>query len=183
MMRLWSKLMKRFASSTFNNQTHIWMRFCRITYSGNLQSFISEIRQCLNGVISVKVETIHYCRDGKHKPLAGHSAERCWQLHPGLSPEKFRKEARVNLTIAQALMTTLNTRKNSTQTLIIVLDTGAINHMFNDRHFFLELKRGNNVPISSFCDNSTLSAAGTGTAKLMDRNGTIWSLKYCLYIL
>ncbi|MBW0485651.1 hypothetical protein O181_025366 [Austropuccinia psidii MF-1] len=53
---LWNKLTKRFASSTFNNQARIWMRFCRITYNGSLQSFISEIRQCLNKVISVKVE-------------------------------------------------------------------------------------------------------------------------------
>ncbi|MBW0491417.1 hypothetical protein O181_031132 [Austropuccinia psidii MF-1] len=53
---LWSKLTKCFASSTFNNQARIWMRFCRITYNGNLQSFILEIRQCLNEVISVKLE-------------------------------------------------------------------------------------------------------------------------------
>ncbi|MBW0500660.1 hypothetical protein O181_040375 [Austropuccinia psidii MF-1] len=34
----------------------IWIRFCRITYNGSLQSFISEFRQCLKKVISVKVE-------------------------------------------------------------------------------------------------------------------------------
>ncbi|MBW0495212.1 hypothetical protein O181_034927 [Austropuccinia psidii MF-1] len=53
---LWNKLTKRFASSTFNNQARIWMRFCRITYNSSLRSFISEIRQCLNEVISVQVE-------------------------------------------------------------------------------------------------------------------------------
>ncbi|MBW0519630.1 hypothetical protein O181_059345 [Austropuccinia psidii MF-1] len=53
---LWSKLTKRFASSTFNNQACIWIRFCRINYNGNLQSFISKIRQCLNEVISIKVK-------------------------------------------------------------------------------------------------------------------------------
>ncbi|MBW0466665.1 hypothetical protein O181_006380 [Austropuccinia psidii MF-1] len=142
---LWNKLTTRFASSTFNNQARIWMRFCRITYNGSLRGFISEIRQCLNKVISVKVEvgtptlaftiltklpeeyhnivekvtantetlgnpnailnllhdvalkeealnlqstnqsvalnreifrskTIHYCKDGKHNPLASHPA-------------------------------------------------------------------------------------------------------------
>ncbi|MBW0467292.1 hypothetical protein O181_007007 [Austropuccinia psidii MF-1] len=53
---LWNKLTKHFASSTFNNQARIWMRFCRITYNGSLQGFISEVRQCLNEVIIVKVE-------------------------------------------------------------------------------------------------------------------------------
>ncbi|MBW0490883.1 hypothetical protein O181_030598 [Austropuccinia psidii MF-1] len=53
---LWNKLTKRFASSTFNNQARIWMRFCRITYNGSLQGFISEVRKCLNKVLSVKVE-------------------------------------------------------------------------------------------------------------------------------
>ncbi|MBW0538983.1 hypothetical protein O181_078698 [Austropuccinia psidii MF-1] len=53
---LWNKLTKRFASSTFNNQARILMRFCRITYNGSLQAFISEIRQCLKKLISVKVE-------------------------------------------------------------------------------------------------------------------------------
>ncbi|MBW0561266.1 hypothetical protein O181_100981 [Austropuccinia psidii MF-1] len=169
---LWSKLTRRFASSTFNNQARIWMRFCRITYNGNLQSFISEIRQCLNEVITVKVEvgtptvaftiltkfpeeyhnvvekvttntetlgnpnailnllhdvalkeealqnqndsqtlvlnremfcskTINYCKDGRHNPLASHPAECCWQLHSEMRPEKYNKEARVNLTIPE----------------------------------------------------------------------------------
>ncbi|MBW0508666.1 hypothetical protein O181_048381 [Austropuccinia psidii MF-1] len=152
---LWNKLTRHFASSTFNNQARIWMSFCRITYNGSLRSFISDIRQCLNEVISVKVEvgtptlaftiltklpeeyhnivekvtantetlgnpnailnllhdvalkeealnlqnnnqslalnrevfcskTIHYCKDGKHNPLASHPADKCWQLHPHL---------------------------------------------------------------------------------------------------
>ncbi|MBW0511676.1 hypothetical protein O181_051391 [Austropuccinia psidii MF-1] len=147
------------------------MRFCRISYNGKLQSFISEIRQCLNDVISVNVEvltptlaftiltklpeeyhnvvkkvttntetlctpnailnllqnvalkeealhnqnnshtlalnreifcskTIHYCKDRRHNPLDSHPAERCWQLHPELRPEKYNKEERVHLTIA-----------------------------------------------------------------------------------
>ncbi|MBW0531260.1 hypothetical protein O181_070975 [Austropuccinia psidii MF-1] len=44
---LWSKLTNRFASSTFNSQARIWSRSSKITYNGNLQSFISELRQSL----------------------------------------------------------------------------------------------------------------------------------------
>ncbi|MBW0499511.1 hypothetical protein O181_039226 [Austropuccinia psidii MF-1] len=56
---LWNKLTNHFSSSTFNNKSRIWMRFFRITYNGILQTFISEIIQCLNEVLSdkVKVET------------------------------------------------------------------------------------------------------------------------------
>ncbi|MBW0500269.1 hypothetical protein O181_039984 [Austropuccinia psidii MF-1] len=229
---LWSKLTKRFASSTFNNQACIWMTFCRITYNGNLQSCISEIRQCLNEVISVKVEVgtptlaftiltklpdeyqnviekfttntetlgnpnailnllhnvalkaealqnqnsnqtlalnrevfqskiIHYCKDGRHNPLASHPAERCWQLHPEIWPEKYNKEARVNLTIARALITKTHTHDRKYDKLTVVLDTGASNHMFNDKRFFANLRTVTNMPISTGCDKSTLSSTAT----------------------
>ncbi|MBW0543082.1 hypothetical protein O181_082797 [Austropuccinia psidii MF-1] len=249
---LWSKLTKRFASSTFNNQARIWMRFCRITYNGNLRSFILEIRQCLNEVISVKVEvgtptlafniltklpeeyhnvvekvttntetlgnpnailnllhdvalkeealqnqnnhtlalnremfrskTIHYCKDGRHNPLASHPAERCWQLHPEMRPEKYNKDARINLTIARALMTRVHTRAKRDHELTVVLDTGASDHMFNDKRFFSNLTYVTNMPISTGWDKSTLSATARGTAEILDRNGTIWSLVNCLYV-
>ncbi|MBW0472263.1 hypothetical protein O181_011978 [Austropuccinia psidii MF-1] len=215
---LWNKLTKRFASSTFNNQARIWIRFCRITYNGSLQSFISEIRQCLNEVtantetlgnpnailnllhdIALKEEalnlqntnqslalnrevfcskTIHYCKDGKHNPLASHSADRCWQLHPHLQPERQQREPKSNLMIARALMTTTK----HTNTCTIVLDTGASNHLFNDIRFFTDLRHGVNMAISMGCDKSTLKASGEGTARLMDKNGKTWSLKNCLYI-
>ncbi|MBW0497111.1 hypothetical protein O181_036826 [Austropuccinia psidii MF-1] len=29
-------------------------------------------------------KTVHYCRDGKHNPLASHPSNSCWQLHPNL---------------------------------------------------------------------------------------------------
>ncbi|MBW0484980.1 hypothetical protein O181_024695 [Austropuccinia psidii MF-1] len=250
---LCSKLIKRFASSTFNNQAQIWMRFCRITYNSNLRSFILEIRQCLNEVMSVKVEvgtpmlaftiltkipdkyhnviekvttntetlgnptailnllhdvalkaealnsqnnnhtlalnrevfqfeTIHYCKDGKHNPLANHPVERCWQLHQELCPEKYNKEPRVNLTISHALMTYSHMHCKKGDKLIVVLDTGASNHMFNDKHFFDDLKYGTNMPISTGCNKSTLSETGTGTESVIDRNGTMWTLKECLYV-
>ncbi|MBW0513986.1 hypothetical protein O181_053701 [Austropuccinia psidii MF-1] len=215
---LWSKCTKCFASSTFNNQAHIWMRFCRITCNGNLLSSISEIRQCLNEVISIKVEvttntetlgnpnailnllhdvalkeealhnqnntqklalnrevfrskTIHYCKDGRHNPLASHPAEGRWKLHTELRPEKYKKEVRVDLTIAQELITKTHTHDIKYDKLTVVLDTGASNHMFNEKHFFT------NMPISTGCDKFTLSATETGTVKLLDKDGAMWTLK------
>ncbi|MBW0511148.1 hypothetical protein O181_050863 [Austropuccinia psidii MF-1] len=246
---LWSNLTRRFASSTFNNQARIWMQFCRNSYNGNLQSFISEIRQCLNDLISVKVEvgtptlaftiltklpeeyhnvvkkvttntetlcnpnailnllhdvalkeealhnqnnsqklvlnremfcskTIHYCKDGRHNPLDSHPAERCWQLHPELRPEKYNKEARVNLTISWALMTRVHTWCRKDNELTVVLDTGVANHMFNDRCFFANLKYVTNMPIPTGCDKSTLFA----TEKVLNKNGAMWTLNDCLYV-
>ncbi|MBW0481298.1 hypothetical protein O181_021013 [Austropuccinia psidii MF-1] len=229
------------------------MRFCRITYNGDLQSFIQEIRQCLNEVIRVKVEVgtptlaftilikfpeeyhnvvekvttntetlgnpndilnllhdvalkeealhnqnnnqtlalnrevfqskiIHYCKDGRHNPLASHAAEHCRQLHPELRPEKYNKEARVNLTIAWALMKRVHTCFIKDNELTVVLDKGVSNHTFNDRHFCANLKYVTNMPISTGCDKSTLSATETGTAKVLDRNGAMWTLNDFLYV-
>ncbi|MBW0550844.1 hypothetical protein O181_090559 [Austropuccinia psidii MF-1] len=53
---LWSKLTNCVASSTFNSQARIWSRFSKITYNGNLRSFISELRQSLNKIKTVGIE-------------------------------------------------------------------------------------------------------------------------------
>ncbi|MBW0555647.1 hypothetical protein O181_095362, partial [Austropuccinia psidii MF-1] len=91
-------------------------------------------------------------------------------------------EARVNLTIAQALITKTHTHDRKYDKLTVVLDTGASNHMFNDKCFFSKLRTASNMPISTGCNKSTLSATATGTVKLLDKNGTMWTLKGCLYV-
>ncbi|MBW0488407.1 hypothetical protein O181_028122 [Austropuccinia psidii MF-1] len=53
---LWSKITNCFSSSTFNSQARIWSRFSKITYNGNLQSFISELRQSLNEIKTVGIK-------------------------------------------------------------------------------------------------------------------------------
>ncbi|MBW0505199.1 hypothetical protein O181_044914 [Austropuccinia psidii MF-1] len=127
-------------------------------------------------------KTIHYCKDGRHNPLANHAAERCRQLHPELWREKYNKEARVNLTIAWALMKRVYTCFRKYNELTVVLDTGVSNHTFNDRHFCANLQYVTNMPISTGCDKCTLSATETGTAKVLDRNGEMWTLNDCLYV-
>ncbi|MBW0523615.1 hypothetical protein O181_063330 [Austropuccinia psidii MF-1] len=252
---LWSKLTNCFASSTFNSQARIWSRFSKITYNGNLQSFISELSQSLKEIktVGIKVgtkilafaillklpddfnsliekvtlntktqgspdailnllhdaalkeealrssfdtnidsrmalnretfrsKTIHYCSNGCHNPLASHPPEKCWQLHPKKKPHRYQKDTKTNYTFAQALLTI---DKNAIQgdVLNIVLDTGASDHMFNKKIFFLSLNKINNSTISKGCDSSSLTEIGKVTAKLIDQNGVCWTLKNLLYV-
>ncbi|MBW0471407.1 hypothetical protein O181_011122 [Austropuccinia psidii MF-1] len=53
---LWNKLTNLFTSSTFNSQAKIWSRFPKISYNGNLQSFITELRESLNEIKTVGIE-------------------------------------------------------------------------------------------------------------------------------
>ncbi|MBW0552127.1 hypothetical protein O181_091842 [Austropuccinia psidii MF-1] len=79
----------------------------------------------------------HYCSNGRRNPLVTtHSPDKCWQLHPELKPRRKRKEKeqKTNFTIACALFT--KNAKTSNPMLTIVLDTGASNHMFNNKNFF-----------------------------------------------
>ncbi|MBW0487248.1 hypothetical protein O181_026963, partial [Austropuccinia psidii MF-1] len=252
---LWSKITNRFASSTFNSQARIWSRFSKITYNGNLRSFISELRQSLNEIKTVGIEvgiktlafaiitklpddfnsliekitlntetqgspdailnllhdaalkeealktsiesnidskmalnretfkskTIHYCSNGRHNPLASHPPEKCWQLHPEKRPDRYQRDAKTNYTFARALLTIDKTLRTG-DVLNVVLDTGASDHMFNDRSFFSSLDKIKNSTISTGCDSSSLTAIGKGTAKLIDRNGVCWTLKNSLYV-
>ncbi|MBW0479605.1 hypothetical protein O181_019320 [Austropuccinia psidii MF-1] len=80
-------------------------------------------------------------------------------------------------------MTRVHTCFRKDNELTVVLDTGTSNHMFNERCFFANLKYvTKNMPISTGCDKSMLSETETGTAKVLDRNGAMWTLKDCLYI-
>ncbi|MBW0491764.1 hypothetical protein O181_031479 [Austropuccinia psidii MF-1] len=54
--------------------------------------------------------------------------------------------------------------------------------MFNDKGFFANLKNVTNMPISTRCNQSMLSATATGTVKFLDKNGAMWTLKGCLYV-
>ena len=117
-----------------------------------------------------RLKTIHYCSNGHHNPLASHPPEKCCQLHPKKRPDRYQKDAKTNYTFAQALFTI---DKNAIQgdVLNVVLDTGASDHMFNDKSFFLSLNKINSSTISTGCDSSSFTAIGKGTAKLIDRNG------------
>ncbi|MBW0540999.1 hypothetical protein O181_080714, partial [Austropuccinia psidii MF-1] len=236
-------------------QARIWSRFPKITYNGNLRSFISELRQSLNEIKTVGIEVgtktlafailtklpddfnsliekvtlntktqgspdailnllhdaalkeealkssfntntdnrmalnretfrserIHYCSNGHHNPLASHPPEKCWQLHPEKRPDRYQKDTKTNYTFAQALLT-IDKDTIQGDVLNVVLDTGASDHMFNDRSFFLSLNKINNSTISMRCNSSSLTAIGKGTARLIDRNRICWTLKNVLYV-
>ncbi|MBW0564191.1 hypothetical protein O181_103906 [Austropuccinia psidii MF-1] len=241
---------------TFANiVARIWSRFSKITYNGNLQSFISELRQSLNKIKTVgikvgiqrlafailtklpndfnsliekvtlntetqgspdailnllhdaalkeealkssiksnidgkmalnretfKSKTIHYCSNGRHNPLANHSPEKYWQLHPEKRPDRYQRDAKTNYTFARALLTVDKTLTEG-DVLNVVLDKGASDHMFNDRSFFLSLNKIRHSTISTGCDSSSLTAIRKGTAKLIDLNGVCWTLKNSLYV-
>ncbi|MBW0536621.1 hypothetical protein O181_076336 [Austropuccinia psidii MF-1] len=97
---------------------------------------------------------INHCINGKHNPLVTtHKPEKCWQLHPELRPEKRRKEKeqKVNFTIAQALFT--RESKETNQSITIVLDTGASNHMFNNKLFFKTLHLDQQSKVATDVEN------------------------------
>ncbi|MBW0530708.1 hypothetical protein O181_070423 [Austropuccinia psidii MF-1] len=115
-------------------------------------------------------KTIYYCSNSHHNPLASHPPERCWQLPPKKLPDRYQNDTKTNYTFAQALLTT---DKDSIQgdVLNVVLDTGASDHMFNDKIFFSSLNKPKNSTISMGCDSSSLTEIGKGTEKLIDQNG------------
>ncbi|MBW0561246.1 hypothetical protein O181_100961 [Austropuccinia psidii MF-1] len=79
-------------------------------------------------------------------------------------------------------MTRVHTHCRKDSELSVVLATGVLNHLFNDRCFFANLKYVTNIPIPTGYRQYTLSATATGTAKVLDLNGAMWKLKDFLYV-
>ncbi|MBW0473208.1 hypothetical protein O181_012923 [Austropuccinia psidii MF-1] len=128
-------------------------------------------------------KVVHYCSNGRHKPLVTtHGPDKFWQLHPELKPERKRrnKEQKPNFTISRALFT--QNSRNSNTMLTLVLDTGASNHMFNNKHFFENLHQDNQTNVATGCDKSTLVSKGQGLEKIYDRLGNLWLLPNSLYV-
>ncbi|MBW0526258.1 hypothetical protein O181_065973 [Austropuccinia psidii MF-1] len=114
--------------------------------------------------INFPSKIVHYCSNGRHNPLVTtHGPEKFWQLHPELEPEKKKqdKEQKTNFTISQD-------SKSSNTTLSLVVDTGASNHMFNNKHFFENLNQDFQTSIATGCDKSMLISKGQGSAKNFD---------------
>ncbi|MBW0537074.1 hypothetical protein O181_076789, partial [Austropuccinia psidii MF-1] len=126
---------------------------------------------------------VHYCSNGKHNPLVTtHGPEKYWQIHPELKPERQRKdkEQKVNFTIAQALFT--HHSRESDLSITIVLETGASNHMFNNKFFFENLHPNHHTKVTTECGKSNLTSQGTGLAKMVDCLGNLWLLPNSLYV-
>ncbi|MBW0564760.1 hypothetical protein O181_104475 [Austropuccinia psidii MF-1] len=128
-------------------------------------------------------KVVHYCSNGRHNPLVTtHGPDKFWQLHPKLKPERKRRdrEQKTNFTIYQALFTQ-NLIKSSAM-LTLVLDTGASNHMFNNKHFFENLHQDVQTNVATECDKSTLTSKGWGLANIFYRLGNLWLLPNSLYV-
>ncbi|MBW0510313.1 hypothetical protein O181_050028 [Austropuccinia psidii MF-1] len=126
---------------------------------------------------------VHYCSNSKHNPrVTTHGPEKCWQLHPELKPERRQKdkEQKANFTIARALFTHESRETNTSIT--IVLDTGASNHMFNNKSFFENHHTDHHTKVSTGCGKSSLTAQGKGLATIVDRLGNLWLLPNSLYV-
>ncbi|MBW0558500.1 hypothetical protein O181_098215 [Austropuccinia psidii MF-1] len=50
--------------------------------------------------------------------------------------------------------------------ITLVLDTGASNHMFNNKHFFDNLHQDVQTSVATGCDKSKLVSKGQGLARL-----------------
>ncbi|MBW0489907.1 hypothetical protein O181_029622 [Austropuccinia psidii MF-1] len=127
-------------------------------------------------------KVVHYYSNRKHNPLVTtHGPEKCWQLHPELKPEKRKKgkEQKTNFTIARALFT--NENMGSNQLTTIVLNTGASNHMFNNKLFFKKLYPNQQIKVATGCENSTLKSQVKGLAKIIDCLGNLCLLPNSLY--
>ncbi|MBW0559536.1 hypothetical protein O181_099251 [Austropuccinia psidii MF-1] len=88
---------------------------------------------------------------------------------------------KTNYTFARELLTIDRTLRQG-DVLNVVLDTGASDHMFNDKSFFSSLNKIKDSTISTGCNSSSLREIGKGTAKPIDQNGVCWTLKNSLYV-
>ncbi|MBW0472443.1 hypothetical protein O181_012158 [Austropuccinia psidii MF-1] len=149
--QLWKKVNERFASSSFNSKAIIWITLNAKT-QGNANAILNVLHEAALEEEALSIDnvktlalnkeifpskTIHYCSNGKHNPLVTtHSQEKCWQLHPKLKTDRKHrnKEQKTNFAIACTIFTHNSRQMN--QTFTIVLDTGASNHMFNNKFFF-----------------------------------------------
>ncbi|MBW0530488.1 hypothetical protein O181_070203 [Austropuccinia psidii MF-1] len=124
-------------------------------------------------------KTVHYCANCKHNALVkSHGTKKCWQLHPELMSQRRKKEAQSSFTLAQALLTQ---KGNKPTTASLVLDTGASNHMFNNKGFFPSISPCS-TKISTGCNSSSLKAEAIGITKIIDRQGKTWNLHNSLYV-
>ncbi|MBW0541108.1 hypothetical protein O181_080823 [Austropuccinia psidii MF-1] len=126
---------------------------------------------------------VHYCSNERHNPLVTtHGPDKCWKLHPKLKPERKRrdKEQKTNFTIDCSLFT--QNSKNFILTLTLILDTGAFNHMFNNKHFFENSHQDVQTNLAMGCNKSILVLKGQVLAKIFDRLGNLWLLPNSLCV-
>ncbi|MBW0483354.1 hypothetical protein O181_023069 [Austropuccinia psidii MF-1] len=124
---------------------------------------------------------IYYCTNGKHNiKRTSNKKEQFWAENPNLRPNKGDNKHKKKEEIAY-FSKELETTLKSTLTNQIVLDCGAINHMFNTMIFFKSMSKPISIPVLDGDSNSSLIAVGTGTVSLLC-NSQVLTLDSCLYV-
>ncbi|MBW0485030.1 hypothetical protein O181_024745 [Austropuccinia psidii MF-1] len=127
----------------------------------------------------------YVCCDGKHNPKnTTHKPENCWAEHPELRPpprnknKKKSSEAETRQTGLEALLTH---QKSSSFPSTLVIDCGAMHHMFSDKSIFTELILTPEEKIATSNPRSNLTCKGKGTVKI-EVNKKLLTLYNCLYV-
>jgi len=121
-----------------------------------------------SSTISMLTKEKHYCTPGKHNPLAPHSEEKCWNLHPELRPpykHQYQKNSGSNV----SSLSTFAIKKPSA----FVLDSGSSSHMVSDEKLFIALDKTERGMINTSCGDNTLSIEGKGSISVVFRGNSI----------
>ncbi|MBW0479363.1 hypothetical protein O181_019078 [Austropuccinia psidii MF-1] len=127
----------------------------------NAKALATQRRKNLNSLPNTRCSNIY------HNPLANHSEEDCWKLHPEKRPKNDKP--------VKALLAANDTSSKSN----FVLDSGATTNMVNHLECFEDIDMSKQE--IELADGSTIEALGTGTIRLEFKN-IILRLSNTLYI-
>ncbi|KNZ52358.1 hypothetical protein VP01_3604g1 [Puccinia sorghi] len=134
-----------------------------------------------------KSKTLARCTHNYHNPKQdeNHKASSCWHLHPDKAPDWWKKEQakwKASKSESNYFMSllTLWVEKGDNK-LRIILDSGALAHIFNDEQFFSQITKGDFEVIKTGKENATLPIKGKGSVRLKWGNSAI-QLEDCLYV-
>ncbi|MBW0472742.1 hypothetical protein O181_012457 [Austropuccinia psidii MF-1] len=158
-MALWTSIDKYYQPKTTRNQTTYLKRiFLTHLQKKELRAYIvrTEDDEATEKALSVqrnknqnKCKTINRGSNTYHNPLAQHSEEECWKLHPEKRP-KFDKPVKALLA-----------KKIPSAVLSFVLDSGATTSMVNQLEFFQSIEMKDQE--IKLADGSIIKALGCGT--------------------
>lgn len=122
------------------------------------------------------------CQQGYHNPNAtDHPKEQCWHKHKHLAPDwwkeaqakrRAQKKSKDNkVAHYHALLTTWINKVNTDH--CIILNSGALCHMFNSTQYFTSLQKCDSEHISTGKDGANLPIKGNSKVVLAGRNSLI----------
>ncbi|MBW0583552.1 hypothetical protein O181_123267 [Austropuccinia psidii MF-1] len=155
-------------------------------FQKTMKSEENQISELLTNSINFPYKMTYIFQDGKHNSKnTTHKAENCQAEHPELRPTSRNKKKRKNTdpethkTSMEALFKNIEAPSISTSNLVI--DCGAMYHMFHDKRGVTKLDLNLNRKITTSDPNSNLICKGNGTMKIMIKN-QIFVLKDFLYV-